>query len=538
MKRSWTLAVALPLLLMGIMEPLRASARTFQFAKYYTDSGCSTPSPTFYIGIFDSSDCATANCEAVTTSSATYYRTISCIDNVQSETKETYGTTEYVMLEEFESTAGSCDNYNIWNTESEAFSVGSCIQTPNATYASAYATVSSDSSVVLKRYSDDACSTLSTTLKVTSSEVQDNSCYSVDSNVYKVYTSNYPGPGYTGSDFASTTTSTASSGEASAASSNTATTSPSSTPAPRGNENPKNLGDSTNLWSDEAILGARIPRDKVIVDKLVNRGGYGELFAGTYNGWAVAIKMLHPEVRKSASHINGLLAEAKVMTMLDHPRIVHFVGVAWDSPTDLCVVTEFMEGGDLRQLLMKYQEQHEPFGFTHDKLKIALHVAHALTYLHSFEPPVIHRDLKSRNILLSADLDAQLTDFGVSRIRVDQTMTAAVGSSLWMAPEVMMGDRYDDKADVFSFGVVLSELNSHLLPYSHATMRDGSGGRMPDTAILQLVATGKLRVDFSQGSPEAMMRLGNACVSVDPKARPTAAEVLCTLQTILTQDMN
>ncbi|GMF27892.1 unnamed protein product [Phytophthora lilii] len=160
-------------------------------------------------------------------------------------------------------------------------------------------------------------------------------------------------------------------------------------------------------------------------------------------------------------------------------------------------------------------------------------VAQALTYLHSLSPPVIHRDLKSKNVLLSRELDAKLTDFGVSRERVDRTMTAAVGTSLWMSPEVMMGERYDDKADIFSFGVVLSELNTHSIPYVHAKSRDGSGDRMPDTAILQLVAAGRLRADFSAGGPDSLIQLGLACVAVHPKLRPTAPEVLYRLQKVM-----
>uniref|UniRef100_H3G7N6 Protein kinase domain-containing protein n=1 Tax=Phytophthora ramorum TaxID=164328 RepID=H3G7N6_PHYRM len=66
---------------------------------------------------------------------------------------------------------------------------------------------------------------------------------------------------------------------------------------------------------------------------------------------------------------------------------------------------------------------------------------------------VIHRDLKSKNILLNEHLEAKLSDFGVSRERITGTMTAGVGTSLWMAPEVMMGGKYDAKADMFSFGV-------------------------------------------------------------------------------------
>ncbi|KAG1703503.1 hypothetical protein DVH05_007450 [Phytophthora capsici] len=295
-------------------------------------------------------------------------------------------------------------------------------------------------------------------------------------------------------------------------------------------------GVPSKLWDDEAIIAARIPREKVVAERLINRGGFGEVYAGTYNGQQVAIKMLLPERKKSLTQVNAFLSEVKLMSTLDHAHIVEFIGVAWDSLTDLCVVTEYMVI-DLKALLSKFEEQQMPVGFDHDKVKVALHVAHALTYLHSCAPPVIHRDLKSSNILLSETMDAKVTDFGISRERIDATMTAGVGTSLWMAPEVMLGERYDDKADMFSFGIVLSELDQHTLPYSHAKNNSHSGQRLTDTAILQMVAAGKLRVQFSQAAPESLVQLGIACVSTDPKQRPSAAEALYRLQTILAREM-
>ncbi|KAF1317405.1 hypothetical protein FI667_g14804, partial [Globisporangium splendens] len=287
------------------------------------------------------------------------------------------------------------------------------------------------------------------------------------------------------------------------------------------------------LWDDEAIIAARIPREKVSEEILVSRGGYGEVYIGNFNGKRVAIKTLLPETRKNLKQINAFLAEVKLMASLDHPQIVQFVGVAWDSLTDLCVVLEYMEGGDLRALLMQFEEvEHRPHGFDHDKVKMAKHIAHALTYLHSLEPIVLHRDLKSKNILLDNDLNAKLTDFGVSRERSDRTMTAGVGTSLWMAPEVMMGERYDQKADVFSFGVVLSELDSHSLPYSQVKETD-SGRRVPDTAVLQMVAMGRLSVQFSSDAMPEMVALGQACTALDPKDRPTSPEVLYKLHALL-----
>ncbi|GMF44190.1 unnamed protein product [Phytophthora fragariaefolia] len=292
----------------------------------------------------------------------------------------------------------------------------------------------------------------------------------------------------------------------------------------------------SKLWDDEAIIAAKIPREKVIMEHLINRGGFGEVYAGTYNGQRVAIKTLLPERKKSLAQVNAFLSEIKLMTTLDHPHIVQFIGVAWDSLTDLCVVTEFMTI-DLKALLEKYDEQRLPRGFDHDKVKVALHVAHALTYLHSCAPPIIHRDLKSSNILLNEAMDAKVTDFGISRERIDATMTAEVGTSLWMAPEVMLGERYDDKADMFSFGVVLSELDQHTAPYTFAKSNSSSGQKMPNAVILQKVAMGKLRVQFSGNGSPSTVELGLACVSVDPKQRPTAAEALYRLQKTLANEV-
>ncbi|KAG3005883.1 hypothetical protein PC120_g17709 [Phytophthora cactorum] len=290
-------------------------------------------------------------------------------------------------------------------------------------------------------------------------------------------------------------------------------------------------------WEDDFVVAARIPRDKVVVVQLLSRGGFGVVYSGLYHGRRVAVKMLLPETRRSIPHVVDLLAEVKMMASMEHPHIVEFIGVAWDSLTNMCVVSEFMAGGDLKALLSDYEEQDLPMGFNRDKLKIALHIAHALTYMHSLDPPIIHRDLKSKNVLLNEKLDAKLTDFGTSRERVNESMTGGVGTCLWMAPEVMIGDRYDDKADMFSFGVVLSELDTRLSPYWHAKDPNDSSRQMPEPAILQMVATGKLHVKFSKEAIEAVVELGNACVSLDPTKRPTASDALYKLHTILANDV-
>jgi serine/threonine-protein kinase TNNI3K len=291
------------------------------------------------------------------------------------------------------------------------------------------------------------------------------------------------------------------------------------------------------LWDDEAIVAVRIPRSKVFVHDLISRDGFAEMFKGTYNGQLVTVKSLLPQTRSNVECVAEFCSEAKMMTTMDHPRIARLLGVAWESRADVCIVSEYLDGGDLRGLLNSFIKLRHPVGFDYDKVKIALHVAHALTYLHSLEPPVIHRNLKSTNVLLTYELDAKLTDFGISREQLDTTMTAGAGSALWMAPEVVMGHRYDEKADIFSFGVLLSELDVHALPYSHADAPRKSRHKMPESLILQKVVAGKLQVQFSQSGPGSVQSLARACVAVDPGQRPTAAELLYKLHTILNREM-
>ncbi|KAF0684727.1 Aste57867_23313 [Aphanomyces stellatus] len=110
------------------------------------------------------------------------------------------------------------------------------------------------------------------------------------------------------------------------------------------------------------------------------------------------------------------------------------------------------------------------------KLECALSVAKALVYLK--ERQVIHRDLKSRNVLLDSDKGTKLADFGISRRHDEdeQSMTMGVGTYRWMAPEVLAFRHYTIAVDVFSFGVLLSELDTHQIPYSDK--QSGHGKRM------------------------------------------------------------
>ncbi|TMW61852.1 hypothetical protein Poli38472_010915 [Pythium oligandrum] len=137
---------------------------------------------------------------------------------------------------------------------------------------------------------------------------------------------------------------------------------------------------------------------------------------------------------------------------------------------------------------------------------------------------MIHRDLKSRNVLLDHEMTAYLSDFGTTRAVDDSnTMTAEVGTAMWMAPEVLSGRRYDQSADIYSLGVILSELDTHELPFQGDDQRE-SMRVCNDTFIMGLVASGSVRVKFLPTCPPDIVKLGTQCTELDPVDRPSTLE--------------
>eukprot|EP00316_Scyphosphaera_apsteinii_P000405 CAMPEP_0119311682 /NCGR_PEP_ID=MMETSP1333-20130426/23401_1 /TAXON_ID=418940 /ORGANISM="Scyphosphaera apsteinii, Strain RCC1455" /LENGTH=968 /DNA_ID=CAMNT_0007316123 /DNA_START=122 /DNA_END=3028 /DNA_ORIENTATION=- len=155
-------------------------------------------------------------------------------------------------------------------------------------------------------------------------------------------------------------------------------------------------------------------------------------------------------------------AEVKALTRLDHPNVVKYLGYVASPPTN-CLVLELCRAGDLYNRL----KEPTPKGFV---LRIASGIASGLAYIHSLQ--IIHRDIKSANILLDNDSVPKLTDFGVAADLPDRTaasqaagLTAETGTYRWMAPEVLRHEPYSESADVFSFAMVLYELITHHVPF-------------------------------------------------------------------------
>ncbi|RLN20392.1 hypothetical protein BBJ28_00018777 [Nothophytophthora sp. Chile5] len=286
---------------------------------------------------------------------------------------------------------------------------------------------------------------------------------------------------------------------------------------------------------DPVIVTNRIEYKQLKLGRCISKGGFGLVFAGEYKGHRVAVKKIRPDRSGDVAEIEVFLKEIILMAVLYHPRIVEFIGVAWDNLRHLSAVTEFMDNGDLRNVLHGLKEQGAPLTWDTHKATIALHIAEALSYLHSLKPKVIHRDLKSKNVLLNMYLEAKLSDFGISRMRyvVETHMTAGVGTSFWIAPEVLLGWDYDEAADIYSFGVVLSEIDTDDYPYWNDANPDVAHGQIQEAEILSQVAAGQLRPDFSADCPEEILDLAECCLQQNPKDRPSAAEVVAVVRGVV-----
>lgn len=241
----------------------------------------------------------------------------------------------------------------------------------------------------------------------------------------------------------------------------------------------------------------------------------------------VAIKKL-PTSKQQLSHVRGFIDEIKLTSALKHPNIIRFVGVAWSTPERLAMVMEYLPMGDLQAFLKR---NNQTLTWIKAKYSIALGAASAISYLHARRPAsLIHRDIKAKNIVLTEQLQPKLIDFSVSRECCgDMTMTAGVGTPYWAASEVLEGERYTEQADIYSFGICLSDTGD--IPFKDICSSNGS--RLSPFQIINLATTKGLKPDITTDCPTMISEIVMECLRSNPTQRPTAAGIVARLTKIL-----
>ncbi|TMW57737.1 hypothetical protein Poli38472_014340 [Pythium oligandrum] len=299
-----------------------------------------------------------------------------------------------------------------------------------------------------------------------------------------------------------------------------------------------------DIRHDPELVKRRVPQSSIKRSRVLAKGGFGIVYLATFNDREVVAKQILPEKAKDSHAISRFMDEIRLWAKLNHPNIVQFLGLSWTTLADVTVVTEYMSNGDLAVMLRSQaavSRHRELFTWTksagqikRNKLELAIDIAEALVYLHGQSPSIIHRDLKSQNVLLNESCVAKVTDFGISR-EVEDYMTAEIGTVAWIAPEILDGGQYTERADIYSFGVVLSELDTCEKPYASGihTPTGEFIAKVPNAHIALAVSDGSLRPSFDNDCPRAIRAIAQRCLKGNPRDRPTAMEVLaelCALQ--------
>ncbi|MED6194576.1 hypothetical protein PIB30_029846 [Stylosanthes scabra] len=256
------------------------------------------------------------------------------------------------------------------------------------------------------------------------------------------------------------------------------------------------------------------------IGERIASGSCGDLYHGVYLGQDVAVKVMRSEQLNDALE-DEFAQEVTILKQVHHKNVVRFIGACTKSP-NLCIVTEYMPGGSLYDYLHKNHNVLE----LSPLLKFAIDVCKGMEYLHRNN--IIHRDLKTANLLMDTDNVVKVADFGVARfLNQEGVMTAETGTYRWMAPEVINHQPYDQKADVFSFSIVLWELVTAKVPYDTMTPLQAALG----------VRQG-LRPELPKHGHPKLLYLMQRCWEADPSNRPSFQEITVELENILQEVEN
>lgn len=280
-------------------------------------------------------------------------------------------------------------------------------------------------------------------------------------------------------------------------------------------------------------------------DKSLGKGNFGVVYLAKRIGNSnldttdedlnklYAAKILNIDSKRGFKAIDQmkLMREATILHLLDHPSIVRFYGVNFQSFSDpSClgptIITEYLPKGSINDLLfLKRNSKSPPIKITSTmKLKWLLGISHALLYLHHHG--MIHRDLKSDNVLLDEEFNPHVCDFGLSRCFptiLSASITNGIGTPIYMAPELFDPDsQISTKVDVFAFAILTYEIITGTVPYHELSKKTNS------FQLGNKISKG-YRPKFPNETPESIKEFIEKCWSQNPDDRPTFDEIFSTL---------
>ncbi|KAL6073278.1 Tyrosine-protein kinase abl1 [Balamuthia mandrillaris] len=283
-----------------------------------------------------------------------------------------------------------------------------------------------------------------------------------------------------------------------------------------GKKNKEETGDrrtsSKKKNNDKGMQNWFINREDLEFIKEIGQGAFGVVWKGAWRQTEVAIKKLHT---MDDEQLASFQHEAQLMRNLrPHPNVVQLMGLVEEDGMPECIVTEFLANGDLLSYLRKQDQLSEE-----SMIAMALDVAAGMAHLHA--EGITHRDLAARNLLLTEDLNIKVSDFGLSRKLklqgAEQKTKQEVGPLKWMSPEAIQESIYSEKSDVWSYGICLWEI---------VTLGEEPFG---DTHIMKAAVKicneGCKALRIPKGTPEVLKEIILSCWQVDPKDRPTFAEI-------------
>ncbi|KAK7258751.1 hypothetical protein RIF29_24336 [Crotalaria pallida] len=270
------------------------------------------------------------------------------------------------------------------------------------------------------------------------------------------------------------------------------------------------------MLDDVDVSECEIPWEDLVIGERFGIGSYGEVFRADWNGTEVAVKKFFDQ-DFSGDALSEFKREVRIMLRLRHPNVVHFIG-AVTRPPNLSIITEFLPRGSLYHILHRSNCQIDE----KQRIKMALDVARGMNCLHSSTPTIVHRDLKSANLLVDENWNVKVCDFGLSRLKHNTFLSSksTAGTPEWMAPEVLRNEPSNEKCDVYSFGVILWELATLMLPWIG----------MNPMQVVGAVGFQDRHLDIPKNVDPLVASIIWECLQQDPNLRPSFAQLTVALQ--------